>query len=66
MQRSWGRRIACPERGHKLMKIILQILPYIINICSGCILAVCTYHITRIRSEKQEQAKKEDALEAGV
>jgi len=48
------------------MKLLLQILPYIINICSGCILAVCTYHITRIRSEKQEQAKKEDALEAGV
>lgn len=48
------------------MDLIFKALPYIINIFSGCILAVATYNINRARSEKQEQEKKQKALEDGV
>lgn len=48
------------------MDFIVKALPYIINILSGCILAVATYSINKARSDKQEQDKKQQALEDGV
>jgi hypothetical protein len=49
-----------------IMDIILKALPYIINILSGCILAVATYNINKARTDKQEQDRKQQALEDGV
>lgn len=48
------------------MDIIIMILPYVINIASGCILAVCTYNINKMRKIKEDQDRKQKALEDGV
>ena len=52
------------------MEIFLKILPYIINVISGIVLAVCTYSINKIRTqhekEKKEAEEKEKALSEGV
>lgn len=48
------------------MDILMRILPYIINIASGCILAICTYNISKMRTARQEEEKKQEALENGV
>lgn len=45
---------------------IMRVLPYILNICSGIILATATYQISKARGEKQEKDKQEKALSEGV
>lgn len=48
------------------MDFFMRALPYILNILSGCILAICTYNISKIRTIREQQEKKEQALENGV
>ena len=43
-----------------------MILPYIINIISGCILAICTYNIAKLRSTREDAISRDKAIEEGV
>ena len=45
---------------------LIKVLPYIINILSGCVLAVATYNINKAQTDRQEENKKQQALEDGV
>ena len=52
------------------MDIFLKLLPYLVNIASGVILACATYTINKARKshedERQKEADREKALEDGV
>ena len=59
------------------MEIILQVLPYVINIATGIVLAICTATINRIRAEREKdkadreeeakrRAEKEQAISDGL
>lgn len=52
------------------MELFLKILPYIINIASGVILAICTATLNKARSERdkgrEEREKKEKAISDGL
>lgn len=45
---------------------ILKIMPYVMNIFSGVVLALCTYHIGQLRKIKEEEDAKQKALADGV
>ena len=52
------------------MKWLAMALPYIINVISGVVLAICTYQINKARTEREKDRKdreeKEKALSEGV
>lgn len=52
------------------MDFIVTALPYVLNLVSGVVLAICTYTINKARTEaakaKQETEQKEKALTDGV
>ena len=55
------------------MEMFLKVLPYIINIASGIILAICTATINKIRAERekdevdrQESMKKQEDKEQAI
>ena len=55
------------------MDIVLKILPYVINIASGIILALCTATINKARADQQkdteeraEEVKKQEAKEQAI
>ena len=52
------------------METLLSILPYLLNVASGIVLAICTYTINKARddrrSEKEKANEKDQALSDGV
>lgn len=46
--------------------MILQILPYAINLLSGILLACATYTINKARKSREEERKKEEEREKGL
>lgn len=55
------------------MDIVLKALPYIINIATGIVLAICTATINKIRAEREkdkadreEEARKREAKEQAI
>lgn len=52
------------------MNAFLTILPYLINLASGVVLAICTYTINKARddrrNEKKQSEDKDQALSDGV
>ena len=52
------------------METILKILPYILNVASGIILAICTATISRARTDREkdkaEREEKEQAISDGL
>ena len=52
------------------METFLTVLPYLLNLASGVVLAICTYTINKARddrrSEKQKSEEKDQALSDGV
>lgn len=56
--------------GVKEMDIVLQALPYVLNLISGIILAACTSTLNKTRKERADQrkaeAEKEQAVSDGV
>lgn len=48
------------------LDLIMRVLPYFLNIASGIILAVATYTISKVRTDKEDKDKQAKALSDGV
>lgn len=48
------------------MTLLLQLLPYLVNILSGVILGCATYTVNKARQDRIEGVEKEKALSDGV
>lgn len=48
------------------MELILKVLPYLLNIASGVILAVCTAVLNRARGDRAEREAKDKAISDGL
>lgn len=48
------------------MEIFIKLLPYVVNIVSGLILAACTYTLNKTRTEREKERKEGKAKEKAI
>ena len=48
------------------MEILLKALPYVVNLLSGVILAICTYTLNKARTDREKERDEEKAKEQAI